>query len=181
MGSMRYLLILCLSGSVAFCGPLGVGVKAGVAATELVMASYHSQCTSCTSGSRFVVGPAVDIRLPCGLGIEVDALYRHVNNPSNSSLEIPILAKFHIPVRGRVTPYVVGGGTIQWNNLLRAKQVGPLETISGSVFGVGAEAKMDFIRIGPEIRYTRWRGEFDYSGGRLVHRNQLEVLVGFTF
>ncbi len=178
---MRSFLILCFSSNVAFCGPLGVGVKAGVPATELVISSYHSSGGFASSGSRYVIGPAVELRLPFGIGIEGDVLYRHVNHPSGSAWEIPVLGKFRIPVRGRFTPYAIGGGSFQRNDLLRAFQVGPSATTSGFVFGGGVEAKMGFIRLGPEVRYTRWTGDFSFRGFDLVNRNQLEVLVGATF
>jgi hypothetical protein len=73
---MRSLLILCFSGSAALCGPLGVSVKAGVLATDLAMSSFHSSGAFASSGSRYLIGPAVELRLPFGLGIEADALYR---------------------------------------------------------------------------------------------------------
>ncbi len=178
---MRALLILCFAGSVAFCGSLGVGAKAGVPTTELVMSSYHSSGAFASNGSRYVIGPAVELRLPFGLGIEVDALYRRMNNPSGSAWEFPILAKYRVPVRGRVAPYAVGGGSFQRNDLLRAFQVGPSETASGFVIGGGVEAKLGLIRLGPEMRYTRWTTDFSFRGFNLVNRNQLEILVGLTF
>ena len=129
-------------------------VKAGVSARDLAMSSYHNTGAFATGGRSSVIGPSVELRFPFGLGIEVDALYRHVNHPSGSAWEIPILAKFRVPVRESVTPYVVGGGSFQRNNRLRAFQVGPSETVSGLVFGGGVEAKMGIIRLAPEIRYT---------------------------
>lgn len=118
---------------------------------------------------------------PSGLGIEVDALYRSVKNPSSSSWEFPILAKYRLPVRGRVVPFAVGGGSFQRNDLLRAVQVGPAATATGFVAGAGVEAKSSIIRLVPEIRYTRWRGDFSFRGSNLIHRNQLEFLVGIEF
>lgn len=178
---MRHVLILCLFGSVAFCGPFGVGLKVGVPATGLVMSSDHNSGAFASRGGKFVIGPALELRLPYGLGIEVDALYRSVKYPSSSSWEFPILAKYRLPVRRRVVPFAVGGGSFQRNDILRAVQVGPAATTTGFTFGAGVEAKLSLIRLVPEIRYTRWTGDFSFRGANLVHRNQLEFLLGITF
>jgi hypothetical protein len=145
------------------------------------MSSYHSSGALASGGSRYVIGPTVELRLPFSLGIEVDTLYRRVNNPSGSAWEFPILAKYRVPVRGRVAPDAVGGGSFQRNELLRAFQVGPSETTSGFVLAGGVEARLGLIRLGPEIRYTRWTGDFSFRGFNLVNHNQLEILVGLTF
>lgn len=174
-------LVLCLSGGVAFCGPLGIGVKAGVPVTELVMSSFWSNGAAAPSGGRYVIGPTVELRLPFGLGIEANALYRHVNNPSASAWEFPILAKYRILSHEGLAPYAVAGGAFQRNDLLRAFQVGPSQTISGFVLGGGVEAKLSIIRLAPEIRYTHWTGDFSFRGFDLANRNQLEFLVGLTF
>jgi len=178
---MRSLIILCPVGGVGFGGPLGVGIKAGVPATEVVMSSDHDSGVFASRGGRFVIGPTVELRLPFGLGIEADALYRSVRYPSGSSWEFPILAKYRLPVRGRVVPFAVGGGSFERNDILHAVQVGPTATSTGFVFGAGVEAKVSLVRLVPEIRFTRWTGDFGFCGANLVHRNQLEFLLGITF
>ena len=170
-----------LAVGLAVCGPLGVGVKAGVPATGLVMSSDHAGGAFGATGGNYVIGPTVEIRLPFGLGVEVDALYRSVNNPSGSSWEFPILAKYRLSVREHLAPYVVGGGSFQRNDILQAVQVGPTKTATGFAFGAGLEAKLRLIRVSPEIRYTRWTSDFSFRGANLVHRNQVEFLVGITF
>ncbi len=177
---VRALLVLCVLASVARCGPLGIGVKGGVAATGLVMSSYHDAGAFPSTGSRFVVGPAVELRLPFGLGIEADVLYRHVINPSGNAWEFPILAKLRLPVRGPAVLYVAGGGSFQRNEILRADQVGPPETTSGFVAGGGVEVKLGPIRLGPELRYTHWNGDFAFRSYNLENRNGVEILVGIT-
>lgn len=146
------------------------------------MSSDHDCfCAFPSTGGRFVLGPTVELRLPFGLGIEVDALYRSVKYPSSSSWEFPILAKYRLPVRGRVRPFVVGGGSFERNDILQAVQVGPTETATGFAFGAGLEAKLSLIRLVPEVRYTRWTGDFYFRGADLTHRNQLEFLIGLIF
>jgi hypothetical protein len=113
--------------------------------------------------------------------MEADALYRRVKYPSSGSWEFPILAKYRLPSRGRAAPFAVGGASFQRNDILHAVQAGPADTTTGMVFGAGVEAKLSVIRLVPEIRYTRWTGDFSFRGANLVHRNQLEFLLGITF
>lgn len=76
-------------GSVAFGGPIGVGVKVGVPGTELVMSSDQIVApTGPEAADTSSVPPAFN------LAIEVDALYRSVKYASGSSWEFPILAKY---------------------------------------------------------------------------------------
>lgn len=58
------------------------------------------------------------------------------------------------------------------------------ETDTGFVFGGGIVLKAGRVRIGPELRYTRWGGENLRDPIRALlrtNRNQGEVLVGITF
>jgi hypothetical protein len=178
---MRHILILCLAGGVALSGPLGAGFKVGVPVTGLVMSSDNDSGAFPSRGGWFVIGPTVELRLPLGLGVEVDALYRSVKNPPGGSWEFPILAKYRLPVRGRIAPFVVGGGSFGRNELLRANQVGPAGTTTGYVAGGGVEAKVRWLRLAPEVRYTHWTGNFSFRGADLTHRNEIEFLVGIVF
>ncbi len=51
-------------------------------------------------------------------------------------------------------------------------------THAGLVLGFGADIKVPFVRISPEIRYTR-QFSSDFSG--ISELNQVEVLVGIRF
>jgi len=57
-------------------------------------------------------------------------------------------------------------------------------TDEGLVFGFGVAFKMGPVRIGPEIRYTRWGSEnFEDPVGSLLHtnKNQGDFLLGILF
>jgi hypothetical protein len=184
-----------LAVEVALCGPVGVGVKAGIPATGLVMSSDQDSGAFPAKGGAYVIGPSAEIRFPLGIGIEVDALYRGVSYPSGSSWEFPILAKYRLPVHGLIRPFVAGGASFERNDVLQANQVGPARTTKGYVFGGGVETKLGPIRIAPEFRYTHWTGDFafrtgDFASGtgnfafresNLTHRNNLEFLLGISF
>jgi hypothetical protein len=54
----------------------------------------------------------------------------------------------------------------------------------GFVFGGGLEVKLGFIRITPELRYTRWGSEnFRDPVASLLHsnKNQGDFILGLTF
>ncbi len=90
--------------------------------------------TSITSTTnRYIVGPTVELRLPAGFGVEVDALYRHFRydsvaslvdavstlNTSGGAWEFPLLVKerlFHGPIR----PFVDAG--ISFNKIAGLSQ-----------------------------------------------------------
>ena len=81
-----------------------------------------------TTTSRYIIGPSVELRLPFGLGVELDALYRHLDYTSSGNLvdaivnsktssgawEFPLLAKYRFPSKV-VRPYVDAG--VAWDTL----------------------------------------------------------------
>jgi hypothetical protein len=54
---------------------------------------------------------------------------------------------------------------------------------TGVVLGGGLELKLPFIRISPEIRFTRWGAKniTDLGGVLHLNQNQAEFLIGITF
>ncbi|HSB16424.1 MAG TPA: outer membrane beta-barrel protein [Bryobacteraceae bacterium] len=95
---------------------IGFGVKGGVRPTNDIVGSATSE------SKRYVAGPMLDVSLPLGLGIEIDALYSRFGYRtatggfwgSFSSVrranvwEFPILAKYRLPFP-LIKPYVSGG------------------------------------------------------------------------
>jgi len=175
---MRAILVVVLFAGAALAGPLGFGVKAGVPATGLLMSSYHDSGAFPARGDHYVIGPVVELRLPFGLGVEADALYRHVSNPPSAAWEFPILAKYRF--RGRIAPFLVGGVSFQRNDVLIPFQIGS-DSTKGVALGAGIEGKFGPIRLSPELRYTHWSGDLASRSYDLKNRSQLEFLVGLTF
>ena len=84
-----------------------------------------------TTTNRYIVGPTAELRLPFGLGVEVDALYRHFSynssgvigtiagnltniDTTSGSWEFPILAKYRF--KGKIIhPFVSAG--VAWDTL----------------------------------------------------------------
>jgi hypothetical protein len=119
---------------------------------------------------------------------------------SGNSWEFPVLAKFEI-VPGPVRPFVDVGASIrhitgikQVREIISAGTFSRVEvnnppefnkaTDIGLAFGAGIALKLGHVRISPELRFTRWGGENlrDPVNALLhTHRNQADLLIGFTF
>lgn len=185
---MRSLLLFSLSVITAVAQPFSFGVRAGVPLTEFFSGSGTATFPYSSITNRYLVGPTVELRLPFGVGVEFDALYRHYSysspgvtpNPSNqfpgleqvsdSAWEFPLMAKYRFPVK-IVKPYIDAG--VAWNtvsglnvlycfiNCFSASPPPSLRhsTVTGFVAGTGIEIHVLFLHISPEIRYTHWRSQ----------------------
>src|SRR5260370_8268735 len=127
-------LILLLFGSIAiFAQPFTAGIKGGVPLTDFLNATQSGAFNYSAPTQRYIIGGVAEVRLPLGLGIEFDALYRRLNytgsgnlvdvfvssHTTGSNWEFPLLLKyrFHFPV---VRPYVDAGAA--WDTLTGLKQ-----------------------------------------------------------
>jgi opacity protein-like surface antigen len=208
---MRSLCLLVLGAFPALAaGPFGFGIKGGVPLTDFTNAVSSGRFDYTSNTQRYIVGPTAELRLPFGLGVEVDALYRHFNynafitgtgvstSTTGSAWEFPILAKYRFPAPV-ARPYILGG--VAWDTLSGLKQdistglnnagvtttSNPSElnksTTTGFVLGVGLDVHALVVHISPEIRYTRWGAKhfLDPNGSFSSNQNQAEFLVGITF
>jgi opacity protein-like surface antigen len=181
--------------------PFKLGVKAGVPLTDFYSTVQSQNFGFNSNTKRYIVGPTVELRLPFGLGVEFDALYRRASysgaagstlvNTTANSWEFPLLAKYRFPTPV-VRPFVDAG--IAWDKLggvtqsvlsatgLTNKPVDSTTT-KGFVMGAGIEIPALIVRISPEIRYTRWGSSKFTDPLSLVRgsRNQAEFLLGITF
>jgi opacity protein-like surface antigen len=194
---MRSLLLLVFLAGSALAQPFSVGVKAGVPLTDFVDTARSGNFSYFTRTNRYIIGGQAELRLPMGLGVEFDALYRHYNfsgsGPGSAvqttvgAWEFPLLAKYRFPTP-IARPFVSGG--VAWDTLRGVKRAivgsGPAieeeKTTTGFVVGFGVDIKV-VIRLQPEVRYTRWgaRHFFDPNGLLGSNRNQAEFLLGITF
>lgn len=138
------------------------------------------------STGRYVIGPTVELRLPFGLGIEADALYRNYTlGGTVNQFEFPILAKYRFP--GLLfRPFVAAGPSFNHVSDPGLTSITRLHaTSSGFALGAGAEVKAVLIRISPELRYTHWGNQnitlASLNSGLSSSQNQLEILVGISF
>src|ERR1700722_1658775 len=202
---VRSLMLFFLGSGAAFCQPFSFGVKLGVPLTDFFNAVESSNFAFNTTTDRYIVGPTAELHVPLGLGVEVDALYRHmsytgsglIGSITNSSVnsgdwEFPVLVKYRFPMK-IVRPYVDAG--VAWDKLAGLTQ-SVKETIAsqsptvvnqnataGFVLGAGIDVHLIKIHLMPELRYTRWgSAQFSDPSG-LLHstQNQAEFLLGITF
>ena len=201
---MRLLSLFALTACAAFSQPFGAGIKAGVPFTDFFNTAQNGQLQYLTTTNRYIIGVFGELRLPFGLGVEVDALYRHLNyNASGTTVlsatgnawEFPLLLKyrFKAPV---ARPFLDAG--VAWDTLQGLTQSissgtvlnstnSPTalrhNTVTGYVLGAGVDVHALFIHIQPEIRYTRWGDKhfLDPSGLLKSNQNQAEFLLGISF
>jgi opacity protein-like surface antigen len=194
---MRPVLLFLLVSISVFAQPFSAGIKAGIPLSDFVNAAGNGTFDYSSPTQRFIIGGMAEVRLPLGLGIEFDALYRKLSytgagtladgvfettSTSGSNWEFPLLLKyrFHFPV---VKPYLEAG--VAWDTLTGLKQTvnGPTSlainsdtspaellknTTAGFVIGGGVDIHAVFLHISPEIRFTRWNSaQFGNSGGLL--------------
>jgi hypothetical protein len=205
---MRFVLLLLFTATSAF-SQITFGIKAGVPITDFFDTVTSPRFGFNSNTKRYIIGPTAELRLPFGLSVELDALYRRMNYEGSGTLvdiftnnrttgnawEFPLLLKYRAPT-GIARPYVAAG--VAFDTLTGLRQTitqaastiirdEPVElrkkTTTGFVIGAGLDVHAILIHISPEIRYTRWGSEHfaDTNGLLRSNRNQAEFLVGFTF
>jgi hypothetical protein len=144
------LLLAAVSGAVA--QPFTAGVKLGVPLTDFLTAAESGDTSYSTVPNRYIVGVEGELRLPFGLGIELDVLYRHLNygsttipavakgldattttaSTTSNDWEFPLVAKykFKAPI---VRPYVEAG--VAWDTLQ-----GLTQTVKSTVAGIAGSS-----------------------------------------
>jgi opacity protein-like surface antigen len=203
---MRPVLLFLLGSISVFAQPFSAGIKAGVPLNDFLSAAGNGTFNYTAPTQRYIVGGMAEVRLPLGLGVEFDALYRKLGyngsgilgsdtiSASGSNWEFPLLLKyrFHFSV---VRPYLDAG--VAWDTIAGLKetivsvtlpvQSSPSDlqrnTTMGFVVGGGVDIHAVFLHISPEIRFTRWNSTQISDALGLLHSNlnQGEFLVGLTF
>jgi len=129
---MKLLCFSLLGALSALAQPVSFGVKGGVPLTDFFnitgQGNLNQFASYLSSTNRYIIGPTIELRLPFGLGVEFDALYRHLNYNSRfmgvdtfttsattgNAWEFPLLAKYRFPSK-IARPYVDAG--IAWDTL----------------------------------------------------------------
>jgi hypothetical protein len=200
---MRPLFLFLLGAATLAAQPVSFGAKIGLPLNDFIdtVSSGNSSLRSLTTTHRYIVGPDLELRLPWGFAIEVDALYRKFDFQSPTSVvstndwEFPLLLKYRFASHHFVRPYIGGGvafdrlqgltatvasaaTSIVTSNPPELKNTGTV----GAVLGGGLDVHFLFIHITPEIRYTRWTSQhFTLANVLNSSQNQAEFLVGITF
>jgi hypothetical protein len=197
MNSGKLIAVLLLAGSVALAQHFSVGIVGGVPLTDGLSDVSQAETglvTRTFSDSKlYIVGAMVEVRLPLGIAIEADGLYRPINSAMDvqvipgpvyhysenvATWEFPILGKYRFTFLPVLKPFVEAGPSFRTTG-------SGLSWVSGKgvTAGVGVEIKVLKLRISPEIRYTRW-GADAVPRAYLAppsKQDQAEFLVGFSF
>jgi Outer membrane protein beta-barrel domain len=199
--AITLLLTSCPAWGQIFSG----GIKGGVPLTDFFSTVQSQSFTFNPSTNRYIVGPTAELHFPFGLGVEVDALYRHMSYTGAGVLsgvsaashfdsgnwEFPVLLKYRFAAKV-VRPFVDAG--VAWNKLSGVSQSVSQSISNGSPtvvhkdstagFVIGAGVDLHFVvHIMPEIRYTRWGSTQIIDPTTLLksNQNQAEFLLGITF
>lgn len=194
----------------AIAQPFGAGFKAGLPLND----AFDIRGTSTLANvkmKRYIFGPQFEVRFPAGVSVELDALYTNfrIDTPLNTvtsvlgssfdadSWEFPLLLKKKFggadAVAASVKPFVGAGASFR--RLSDVDDIGRFllgrslsdttdRTAVGFVIGAGVEIRALFLRISPEVRFTRWGTENFRAGVADIlktNRNQGQLLVGFSF
>jgi opacity protein-like surface antigen len=128
---MKPLCLLILTAAAVFSQPFSFGVKGGMPMTDFLAVARTQNINSSTTTNRYILGVTAEARLPFGLGVEADVLYRHFRYSSSGGIggitsnltnmdttagawEFPILAKYRF--QGKIVRPFVDAGVV-WDKL----------------------------------------------------------------
>jgi opacity protein-like surface antigen len=154
-----------------------------------------------SSTDNYVVGPTLGVRLPLGLSVTGDALFKRLSLSANSgsvsvsanSWEFPVLLRYTAG-HGAIAPFIGAGVSVR--HLSDFGNIGPFLTNSansnsiidgpsvGFVMGGGLQFRAGPLHINPEIRYTHWgSNQISNAFNNVIRTNDNEgqILVGLTF
>jgi hypothetical protein len=175
---LKTLSALFVLSAAAYAQPLGIGLKLGVPATD---AFKVIQAQSIADAQNLVWGPYLELHLPGGNSVEIDALRRKYDFGTvgtTSSWEFPVVLKHRIG-EGMVRPYFEGGAAFSRLSDISFATLKHRQNY-GIVVGGGVEIKFLFLKLSPEIRYTGWAVK-NFDGTVQSKQNQLAILMGFGF
>jgi opacity protein-like surface antigen len=149
---MKSLFLLLLVAGAALAQPVTFGLKAGLPFTDFLS---EVQGQSTTNTDHYLFGPEIELRLPAGLSVEFDVLYRHFSYTnvlgsvgdsitsigSSDNWEFPLVAKYKFPSR-IVRPYVEAG--VAWDALSGLKN-----TVSEALCGTNPNVTCNVLLAPP--------------------------------
>jgi hypothetical protein len=180
---------------------VGFGIKGGLGMTDAFSPGGDPPNIFSQSATKdYIVGPTLQLRLPLGLSLEADALYRPasleiqsvvVTNPTTNpvlsttpfekqrvnTFEFPLLVKYRLPVF-RIKPVLEVGPSFRAGGSNSDLTYGLAH--DGFTVGGALEFKIPLGRLSTDLRYTRWGGS-SFTSEATPNNNQVELLFGFSF
>jgi hypothetical protein len=191
---------ILLSGNALLAQAVDVGVVGGIRTTGDFTGTGSSE------SKRYIVGPAVNIRLPKHLSAEVDALFQRSGytayEPAGESFEnvrertnswqFPVILKYRLPVRLAhpfvgigYAPRIVNGTDVWWGEsagcfcYVNGRSPAIYPVIQGLVVSGGVSFGTGHFLFTPEVRHTHWNAP--YLGSYFVASNEVSVLLGIRW
>jgi opacity protein-like surface antigen len=127
----KTFLLMFVSAAAMLAQPIGVGFKAGLPLTQAFDTATGPSSSYFSDTKRYIIGPQIELRLPAGFSIELDALYTQLNFSSVSG------------VAGSVANAVTDADSWEFPLLLKKK-------FGGSNAGVAAARP--FVTVGASFR-----------------------------
>lgn len=191
--TLSFLLAPCfaVSGLAQESSPIGIGVKGGVPLNDAFVVREQNPVSYIADTHRYIVGPYVELRLPGGFGVEMDALYQTyeyrqvvpapTRDQNSHDWQFPLVAKYRF-LPGPVKPYVEAGAAFSHLSVHDVRELDDRNTW-GFVLGGGVDVRVGHVHITPEIRYTGWTSRHFDSPGTLLqsNRNVAAVMLGIGF
>ncbi len=176
---MKQSILLLFFSAALNAQHLSYGLKAGAPLTDVVQGSGNVAAST----TRLTIGPMLELRLPAGLAVEFDVLYKKFSattgtaaSQSAGSWDFPIVGKYKMP--GIIArPYAEAG--FDYNSLSSIATFN-LKNRKGLILGAGIEISLPKIHIAPELRYTRYNQNVTLQT-LIPNANQAEVLIGISF
>ncbi len=171
--------------------PIGLGVRGGVPLNDAFLVRQENPVDYIADTHRYTFGPYVEVRLPGGFGVELDALYQTYEyrqvlpgptlDQNSHAWEFPLVVKKRF-LPGPVKPYVEAGAAFSHLSVNDVTELNDRNTW-GLVLGGGVDLKLGRVHFTPEVRYTRWTSrEFDSPGTLLQSNlNVAAVMLGIGF
>jgi hypothetical protein len=183
MRALVWIGAAVLTGSVCFGQSVSIGGIGGGMLTNDLNGPWVTGVSM-----RYVIGPALNIGLPLGFGLEADAPYRHVSyrtifipeSPRTSwEFPLPLKKSFALPV---VKPFIEGGYAPR---VMPGTYASP-NVSHGLVIGGGAEFRIGRLCLSPAIRYTHWNNApagLVITQGPTINltQNQADILLGISW
>jgi len=191
--TLGFLLATCfvVSGRAEESSPIGIGVKGGVPLNDAFVVRGQNPVSYIADTHRYIVGPYVELRLPAGFGIELDALYQTyeyrqvvpapVREQNSHDWQFPLVVKYKF-LPGPIKPYLEAGAAFSHLSVHDVRELDDRNTW-GLVVGGGLDIKAGPVHITPQVRYTGWTSRHFDSPGTLLqsNRNVAAVLLGIGF
>ncbi len=171
--------------------PIGIGVKGGIPLNDAFVVRQQNPIDYVADTHRYLFGPYVEVRLPDGFGLELDALYQTFEyrqvvpaptiDQNSHSWEFPLVVKKKF-LPGPIKPYVEAGAAFSHLSVHDVTELNDRNTW-GFVLGGGVDMKLGPLHLTPEVRYTRWASrDFDSPGTLLQSNlNVAAVMLGIGF